>query len=626
MNLLIVDDNAQNLCVLETLLQKAGFDLFKAYNGKDALEILETQSVDGIITDILMPEMDGFQLCRAVKSHDSLKGIPLIFYTGTYLSEKDKEFALSLGADLFLAKPIEPLELLKQVQDVLRITPHVECTPLPPENEYLKEYNVRLITKLEDKIEELEKIQQELFESKTKWQNLFQVANDAIFILNRTGRFLDCNEKALYLLGRSQDELENLYFSDIALSPDIADAKKKLEMILKGEESSLIEGSIRGKDGTAVPVEISVSGIPDESNNIQCIQCIIRDITERKKSEEALMRLASFPEQNPYPIIETTCEGAITYMNPSAQEQFPELPVVQKDHPMLRGLNAILSALKKAGKKSFTREIDLGDAIYEQKVYYVPTSNFIRIFAFDISERKHAEEEMKKRLMKFRLEDGTIYLVQEKSPQNSIEAFKDLLKVGYRGIVISRTPEKEFRKICDGIYEYHWLAEVGGENALPPNLRKIELKIENFPIKNVILLDRIDYLMFKNGFTELLDFIQHLHEIAYISNHIVILSVDPSLLKEDELKLMEKETQPIERMHKGRLSEDLLEILQFVYKWNSRGVKPSYTELEHELDISKPTARKRIRRLIFGGYLNEVMKGRRKVLELTEGGNRVLMN
>ncbi|MBU7032753.1 MAG: PAS domain S-box protein [Theionarchaea archaeon] len=626
MNFLIVDDNPQNLRVLETLLQKAGFDVFKAFNGKDALEILQNQSINGIITDILMPIMDGFQLCRAVKSDDSLKQIPFIFYTGTYLSEGDKKFALSLGADLFLSKPIEPLELLKQIQDVLRISDHREPIHPPPENEYLKEYSMRLIKKLEDKIEELERIHQELLESKSKWQNLFQAANDAIFILNRTGNFLDCNDKALFLLGYSQDELRQLHFSDVTLSPDMAGARETMEMIVRGEEIPLFEGSILGKNGTKIPVEISVSGIPDKSNNIKYIQCIVRDITERKKTEDALIRLASFPEQNPYPILETTCEGVITYMNPAAQEKFPELPVVQKDHPMLRGLDAIVSTLKKARKKSLSREVDLGDAIYEQKIHYVPASNFLRIFAFDISERKRAEEEMKKRLMKYRLEDGTIYLVQEKSPQISIEAFKDLLKVGYRGIVLSRAPEKEFKRICDGTYEFYWLAEIGGENAFPPNLQKIEMEIENFPMKNAILLDRIDYLMHKNGFIKLLDFIQHLHEIAYISNHIIILSLDPSLLNENEMAHVKKETCAIERMQRGRLSDDLLEILQFVYKWNSRGAKPSYTELEHELDLSKPTVRKRIRRLILGGYLNEVMKGRRKVLELTEEGNRILMD
>jgi PAS domain S-box-containing protein len=627
MLLLIVDDHPQNLLILDTILQKAGFDVVKAHNGKEALTILKERPVKGIISDILMPIMDGFQLCRTVKGDEHWREIPFIFYTGTYLSEQDRQFALSLGADAFLTKPLEPLELLKNIQDALRAPrPSQPETPPPPEKQYLKEYNVRLIKKLEDKVEQLEKIQNDLSESKKKWKNLFENANDAIFIIDKNGTFLNSNKKALKLTGYSTHELQYMDFPKLTPSPSHLDCERKLEKALKGEEIPIFEGSIQTREGNEIPVEISVSGIENGSGGIAYLQAIVRDITQRKQAEGALIRLASFPEQNPYPVIETDGEGVITYMNPAARETFPELPVVQTDHPLLMGLPAILSTLKKGRKKCFSREIDLGDTLYEQKICYVPVTNLIRIFAFDITERKHREEEMKKRLMKFHLEDGNLYLVPEKIPRISIEAFKDLLQVGYRGLVISRTPQKEFKKLCDSSYEFLWLAEKGGEKALPPQPKKLELRIENLPLKHALLLERIDYLVFKNGFEETLTFIQRIRELAYLGHHIIILSVDPSLLEETELNKIKKETRPVERMHKGKLSNDLLEILQFVYKWNSRGMKPSYTDVEHELDISKPTARKRIRRLIFGGYLTEIVKGRRKVLEITEFGNTVLMN
>lgn len=624
---LIVDDNPRNLLVLETVLEKAGYQVIQAHDGKEALSILETNQVDGIISDILMPVMDGFQLCRIVKGTEHLKDIPFIFYTGTYLDQKDKEFALSLGADLFLTKPLEPLELLRAVQDVVRAPPTSKPEILcPPEDQYLKEYNVRLIKKLEDKVEELETIQKDLSESKKKWQSLFENANDAIFIIDETGLFLNANKRALQLTGYSADALHHLNFSDLAVSPPLPEYEKKLQQVLKGRDIPLFEGSIQTQDGKEIPVEISVSGVENESGEIAYIQGIIRDITKRKKTQEALIRLASFPEQNPYPVIETDCDGKITYMNPAAREHYPELPTVHKGHPLFMGLDTILTTLKKGLKKCFSREIDLGDTVYEEKIYYVPMTDLIRIFTFDITERKHMEEEMKKRLMKFRLKDGMVYCIPEKIPQMSVEAFKDLLLVGYHGIVISRTPEKEFKSLYDNSYEFLWLAEKGGEKAMPPRLRTLEMKIETLPLKHAILLERIDYLIFKNGFSDTLSFIQRIRELAYIANHIIILSVDPSVLEENELKKIEKETHSVEQMHKGKLSDDLLEMLQFIYKWNTQGVKPSYTDAEHELNISKPTARKRIRRLIFGGYLTEIVKGRRKVLEITEFGNTVLMN
>ncbi len=80
MKILIVDDNKENLFLLEALIKGSGYEVVSAKDGKDALEKLQTEEVDMIISDILMPIMDGFQLCKAVKKDDTFKKIP---YTGS---------------------------------------------------------------------------------------------------------------------------------------------------------------------------------------------------------------------------------------------------------------------------------------------------------------------------------------------------------------------------------------------------------------------------------------------------------------------------------------------------------------------------------------------------------------
>jgi len=124
-----------------------------------------------IIADILMPVMDGFALCRAWKKDENLKAIPFIFYTATYTDERDREFALSLGAKRFIVKPVEPDHLLAIIREVLQPD---ESAPVMPtgfpleetkeESIYLKQYNEALIRKLESKMEELERSNHKLMQ------------------------------------------------------------------------------------------------------------------------------------------------------------------------------------------------------------------------------------------------------------------------------------------------------------------------------------------------------------------------------------------------------------------------------------------------------------------------------
>jgi uncharacterized membrane protein len=242
----------------------------------------------------------------------------------------------------------------------------------------------------------------------------------------------------------------------------------------------------------------------------------------------------------------------------------------------------------------------------------------------DITERKTREEEMKRRLMRFRLDDGNLYLVKESRPALSLEAFKDLLNVGYHGLVFSRTPEEEFKKNVDGVFEFRWLAERGGEKSLS-KFEKIENNLEKSIKKSVILLDGLDYLILKNGFKEALFFVQHLREFTHLTDNVVILSVDPSTLNAREVRLLEKEGREVEPQVFVRLPEDLMEILRFIYEHNALGSKPNYTDVRQELSISKPTVGKRIKSLVNTGYVMKNVRGRSKVLELTYKGMRLFL-
>lgn len=237
----------------------------------------------------------------------------------------------------------------------------------------------------------------------------------------------------------------------------------------------------------------------------------------------------------------------------------------------------------------------------------------------DITALKQKEEELKSQLLKYNLIDGNVYLIKENIPALSQTVFVDLLKVGYRGFVISRTPEREHRQGIEGDFDILHLNEKS-------NSEEIHKFIENAPHKSVFLIDRLEYLFITKGFDNAIQLLYKWSDIAYLNNLIILLSVDVSTFKEEEISVLEKETKRIEPKFMTKVSEEFLQLLRFIYQQNNLGMKPSYSDIRVELKTSRPTVRKRIKRLATTGYLIESKKGNKKVLEITEKGRSLFQS
>lgn len=131
MKILFAEDNAAFRLILKNQLEFIGHQVVMAINGRQALSLIRETKPELIISDIQMPEMDGYQLCEAVHADNSLSQIPFIFYTGTFLSPEDETLALALGADRFLRKPVELKTMLQEIQLVVE-KKQSENHPPPP--------------------------------------------------------------------------------------------------------------------------------------------------------------------------------------------------------------------------------------------------------------------------------------------------------------------------------------------------------------------------------------------------------------------------------------------------------------------------------------------------------------
>ncbi|HEX2453730.1 MAG TPA: response regulator [Vicinamibacterales bacterium] len=157
---LIVDDHEENRYLLRTVLTAAGYQVQEASNGADALNEARNRPPTIIISDILMPQMDGFAFCRECSRDSVLAKIPFVFYTATYTSPADEALAAKLGAARFITKPVSDDEFVAAISAIVdaQASGRLAPRPAPPEDEtvYYRLYNEVLIHKLEDKVLELE--------------------------------------------------------------------------------------------------------------------------------------------------------------------------------------------------------------------------------------------------------------------------------------------------------------------------------------------------------------------------------------------------------------------------------------------------------------------------------------
>jgi len=173
-SLLVVDDSTRNRKLLRAGLENAGHIVLEAANGREALQVLDRERVDAVISDILMPMMDGFRLCREIRRCGRpYATLPFILYTATYNSPSDRHLAETVGADDYLLKPAPMQVILQAVREAQRKVRAQGARPSPTDEiDVLEQYNAALVRKLEERNAQL---QQSLTDQQAAHQHILEL-------------------------------------------------------------------------------------------------------------------------------------------------------------------------------------------------------------------------------------------------------------------------------------------------------------------------------------------------------------------------------------------------------------------------------------------------------------------
>ncbi len=342
--ILIADDLEENRYLLTSLLEGHGYRVVAARNGAEALTLALGSPPDLVITDVLMPVMDGFELCRRWKRDERLRRVPFVVYTATYTDPEDERLALGLGADRFLTKPQAVEALLRVVREVLdeagRDPGALRSGPSGDEKDLLRRHNETLVRKLEKRVAQLEaevarrnEVEAALRASNELWQSTFDAMLDPVALLAPDGRVERANRAMGKHFGREPRDLEGQachrlfhqadgFVEGCPVVASRSSGKRETMELVVGDRTFFVMADPR----------VAADG------RIEGFVHVVRDVTEQKRSEASLQeserRFRLLAESSLDVVWSMGFDGRFTYVSPSVERLRGYTPEEVMDHSL----------------------------------------------------------------------------------------------------------------------------------------------------------------------------------------------------------------------------------------------------------------------------------------------------
>jgi len=487
-DILIAEDSPTQAEQLKYLLETQGYNVAVAKNGKMALDFIGKNTPKMLITDICMPEMDGYELCRRVKEYNLNDDIPVILLT-SLSNPEDVIQGLECGADNFITKPYSEDYLLSHIRQIMaNLQHHTERVRMGVEilfagkRRFITANQQQMLTllistyeaaatrnreliRMQDKLQEmndkLEKMvsdrTKEIRKSQRKYLDLYDNTPSMLASIECfTGTVVECNETFVRKTGFTRDEIIGSHIFERYHPSCLDKVKKTFTQFCETGEVKNTELTLVTADGKELPVLMSSTAVRDENGKILHSRTVLQDIRELKQAQLELLqseqRYKAVTDSAVDSIITTNETGVVVGWNQGATKTFGynEQEIIGSPVSELIPESIQESELHVLFNPRYIKEHQLAGKIIEMQgkrktgeIFPVEISisqwdasgeQFVTGIVRDITERKHAEEELLKAKEKAvesdRLKSAFLANMSHeiRTPMNGIIGFSQLLK------------------------------------------------------------------------------------------------------------------------------------------------------------------------------------------------------